>query len=74
LHEILISEEELPRSTDLGDYYVVEPHWVKGAGRRVGKEYCSADNLLEKNDEIVRLLAKSDAEFSELGIQGIFLK
>ena len=34
LHEILISEEELPRATDLGDYYVVQPHWVKCEGRR----------------------------------------
>jgi UDP-glucose 4-epimerase len=74
LHEILISEEELPRATDVGDYYVVEPHWVKGEGRRVEREYSSSDNLLTKNDEITALLAKSDAEFAELGIQGIFLK
>jgi UDP-N-acetylglucosamine 4,6-dehydratase len=74
LHEILISEEELPRATDLGDYYVVEPHWVKGEGRRVGREYSSADNLLEKKHDIVALLAKSDTEFAELGIKGIFLK
>lgn len=74
LHEILISEEELPRATDLGDYYVVEPHWVKGQGRRVEQEYSSSDNLLERNEDIVALLAKSDAEFAELGIKGIFLK
>ena len=74
LHEILISEEELPRATDVGDYYVVEPHWVKGEGRRVEREYSSSDNLLEASDDIVKLLAKSDAEFAELGIKGIFLK
>jgi UDP-glucose 4-epimerase len=74
LHEILISEEELPRATDLGDYYVVQPHWVKSQGRRVEREYSSAENLLETDEEIAALLAKSDAEFSELGIKGIFLK
>jgi UDP-glucose 4-epimerase len=75
LHEILISEEELPRATDLGDYYVVQPHWVKGEGRRkIEKEYSSADNLLEADQEIAGLLAKSDAEFENLGIKGVFLK
>jgi UDP-glucose 4-epimerase len=74
LHEILISEEELPRAADLGDYYVVEPHWTKGQGRKVQREYSSADNLLERKEDIVALLAKSDAEFAELGIKGIFLK
>lgn len=74
LHEILISEEELPRATDVGDYYVVEPHWVKGERHRVEREYSSAENLLTTNDEIVALLAKSDAEFAELGIEGVFLK
>jgi UDP-N-acetylglucosamine 4,6-dehydratase/5-epimerase len=75
LHEILISEEELPRATDVGDYYVVEPHWMARDGRRhVQREYSSADNLLEKPCEITALLSKSDAEFAELGIKGIFLK
>ena len=74
LHEILISEEELPRATDLGDYYVVEPPWAKGGERRVEGEYSSADNLLQTNDEVVALLEKSDAEFATLGIKGIFLK
>jgi UDP-N-acetylglucosamine 4,6-dehydratase/5-epimerase len=74
LHEILISEEELPRSADLDDYYVVQPHWVKGEGRRIGREYSSAEHLLEQAADISALLAKSDAEFAELGITGIFLK
>ena len=74
IHEILISEEELPRATDLGGYYVVLPHWVKGDYARVDREYSSADNLLHAKDDIMGLLAKSDAEFAELGIKGIFLK
>jgi UDP-glucose 4-epimerase len=74
LHEILISEEELPRAADLGSYYVVQPHWTRCPGVKVANEYNSAENLVETDDEIRALLAKSDAEFSELGIQGTFFK
>lgn len=74
IHEILITEEELPRATDLGSYYVVEPNWVKCDGPTVEKEYSSDQNLVESEREILQLLEKSDAEFSQLGISGIFLK
>ena len=75
LHEILISEEELPRASDLGSYYVVQPTWsqCKCQGR-VEREYSSAENLVNTDSEITELLAKSDAEFSTLGIDGVFLK
>jgi UDP-N-acetylglucosamine 4,6-dehydratase len=74
IHEILITEEELPRASDLGSYYVVQPNWVKCDGVAVEKEYSSDQNLMTSDEEIVDLLAKSDAEFSTLGIQGVFLK
>jgi len=74
IHEILITEEELPRARDLGSYYVVQPNWVKSEGVTVDREYSSDANLVQSDDEIVKLLAKSDSEFSELGISGIFLK
>jgi UDP-glucose 4-epimerase len=74
VHEILISEEELPRAADLGSYYVVQPHWTKCPGLKVEREYNSADNLVSTDEEIKALLAKSDAEFSTLGIQGTFFK
>jgi UDP-glucose 4-epimerase len=74
IHEILITEEELPRATDLGSYYVVQPNWVKCDGLTVEREYSSDSNLVKSDDEITDLLAKSDAEFGKLGISGIFLK
>ena len=74
IHEILISEEELPRAADLGEYYVVQPHWVKCDGPTVEREYSSDANLVESDEAITSLLAKSDKEFTELGIRGIFLK
>jgi UDP-N-acetylglucosamine 4,6-dehydratase/5-epimerase len=74
IHEILISEEELFRATDLGSYYVVQPNWIKCDTPPVEREYSSDQNLVESDEEILQLLEKSDAEFSGLGIQGIFLK
>jgi len=75
IHEILISEEELLRAADLGSYYVVQPNWVKYDGPTVEREYSSDQNLLTSDQEIMDLLSKSDAEFSELGIcHGTFLK
>jgi UDP-N-acetylglucosamine 4,6-dehydratase len=72
LHEILISEEELPRAADVGGYYIVQPHWVKCQGPVVEREYNSAENLLTNDDQIAALLLKSDNEFAELGMSGIF--
>jgi UDP-glucose 4-epimerase len=74
IHEILITEEELPRAADLGSYYVVQPNWVKCDESAVQQEYSSANHLMREDDDIVRLLAKSDDEFKQLGISGIFLK
>lgn len=74
IHEILISEEELHRATDLGSYYVVQPNWIKCDGLSMEQEYSSDQNLLESDEEILELLAKSDAEFSHLGIHGTFFK
>lgn len=74
IHEILITEEELPRASDLGSYYVVQPSWIKCQGPTVEREYSSDQNLVDCDKEIVALLAKSDTEFSELGVSGIFLK
>jgi len=73
IHEILITEEELPRAAGLGSYYVGQPNWVKCQGG-VEREYSSDQNLIKCDSEIVDLLAKSDAEFAHLGISGIFLK
>jgi UDP-glucose 4-epimerase len=69
VHEILITEEELFRATDLGSYFVVQPNWVKCDTRTVDREYSSGQNLVTSDAEIVELLAKSDAEFSKPGVQ-----
>ena len=53
VHEILVSEEEAYRTIERGDYYVIKPmlpelratETVEGA---LGKEYSSADNVMNK--------------------------
>jgi UDP-glucose 4-epimerase len=75
IHEILISEEELPRAQDLGTYYVVQPHWQRLQCEEVKQEYCSNQHLLSSEADIAALLMKSDDEFVRFGLQdGIFLK
>ncbi len=63
LHEILITEEELPRSHDLTEYFVVEPWWLFNRLTEVTKEYVSSDQIVTCQTEISRLLERSDQEF-----------
>ena len=60
MHEILISEEELYRSIQRDDYYVIFPILPNLQNQKVdhplfNKEYSSSDNLLSMN-ELIRLL------------------
>ena len=62
VHEILVSEEEAPRTTPRGDFYVISsilPE-LRGPGRSgepLGREYSSADHVV-KPKEVVELLQK----------------
>ncbi len=70
-HEVLISEEELQRTRDLGDYYVVAPWWEKKFTTKLQAEYSSEHNIVSDLSAIRTLLAKSDAEFRALGFKGV---
>lgn len=72
LHEILITEEELPRTRDLPGYFIVEPWW---SGNRFTEEYMSSQNLVGASQDISSLLARSDKEFAKYGLKdSVFLK
>ena len=63
IHEALISEEECYRTTDRGDYFVIQPILpeLRSSGKIdtcLNKEYVSADDLMNK-DEIRELLRKN---------------
>ncbi len=65
LHEILVSEEELVRVRDCGQYYTVGPWWGTARHREIEREFGSGDHLVE-TAEVQRLIALADAEFDEL--------
>lgn len=69
LNEIMLTEEELIRTEDQGDYYKVHPWWSNVTLGDIDNEYSSGDNLVGK-DMIKKLIARSDAEFVALEMPG----
>jgi len=69
LHEILLSEEELERVEDQGDYYRIHPWWSNVRPRGVSKEYCSADAVIDI-PAIRKVISRADREFEEMEMIG----
>jgi UDP-N-acetylglucosamine 4,6-dehydratase/5-epimerase len=69
LAEILVSEEELLRVEELGDYYKVLPWWDKRTPHQLKREYSSDEHLVKKK-AIVELIGRADKEFEALEIAG----
>jgi UDP-N-acetylglucosamine 4,6-dehydratase len=69
LSEILISEEELRRTEDVGDYLRVHPFWDTTERLDLTAEYSSADGLVER-DTLRGLITASDAEFEAMELVG----
>jgi UDP-glucose 4-epimerase len=62
VHEILVSEEEAYRTIARGNYYVIQPmlpelRSSEETKNAIGKEYSSADDLMNK-DEVTELLTR----------------
>jgi UDP-N-acetylglucosamine 4,6-dehydratase len=62
LNEIMLTEEELVRTEDMGDYYKIHPWWDKVNLDHMKNEYSSGDNVVEKA-RIKKLMARADEEF-----------
>jgi FlaA1/EpsC-like NDP-sugar epimerase len=62
IHEVLVSEHEMPRSTELDDYFIIPPelHGVMNTNDRPpGCEYTSANTQrLESKEQVIELLEK----------------
>lgn len=67
--EILVSEEELSRAEDMGDYFKIHPWGADVHFNVLSKEYSSGDQLVGK-DEIARLIKRSDEEFERMELVG----
>lgn len=65
LHEILVSEEELVRVRDCGEYYTIHPWWDTTRYTELDREFGSSDALTGVA-EVKRLIALADREFQTL--------
>jgi UDP-N-acetylglucosamine 4,6-dehydratase len=62
LHEILVSEEELVRVRDFGQYYAVQPWWSDGRYHEIDSEFGSGEHLTDAA-EVRRMIDLADREF-----------
>jgi UDP-glucose 4-epimerase len=69
LNEIMLTEEELVRTEDLGDYYKIHPWWSKVHFDDLHTEYSSFDSLVGK-DQIKQLMVRADQEFEDMEMTG----
>lgn len=65
IHEILLSEEEMMRCQDLGDYFLVSPWEPQPSKNRLLSEYCSRDQIVGKG-QIKDLLLRSESEMQAM--------
>lgn len=66
LHEILISEEELVRTEDKGDYFIVHPWWNSNNHNDLKVEYDSGSAVTFDDEFIKSLIDRADNKASEV--------
>ena len=69
LNEIMLTEEELIRTEDMGDYYKIHPWWSKVNFDYLQTEYSSFDSLVGK-EKIKQLMVRADKEFEDMEMTG----
>jgi UDP-N-acetylglucosamine 4,6-dehydratase/5-epimerase len=62
IHEILITEEELQRTEDHDDYFVVHPWWNSKVYVDIVDEYSSGTSIVDDSNTIKELIAVADAK------------
>lgn len=69
LHEILITEEELDRTEDKGDYFTVHPWWNKNTYTDLTEEYSSGMEVVKNDSDIRDLIAYADEKAKYVHIE-----
>ncbi|MBC9910599.1 SDR family NAD(P)-dependent oxidoreductase [Chitinophaga varians] len=69
LHEILITEEELQRTEDHGDYFTVHPWWANKNMNDLGVEYSSDSEIIDDLDLIKDLIRVADEKAAEVHVE-----
>tara|TARA_B100001063_G_C16765710_1_gene558506 strand:- start:161 stop:1183 length:1023 start_codon:yes stop_codon:yes gene_type:complete len=60
IDEILITEEELDRTIDKGDYFHINPFWVESENNPNLVEYSSGEEVVENKKFIQELISRAD--------------
>lgn len=68
LHEILITEEELERTENMGDYFTVHPWWEKKLFTDLTEEYSSSMEVLQEDLKIRELISSADESAKHIHI------
>ena len=69
LDEILLTEEELPRAEDMGDYITIHPWWDKRTFTDFNTEYSSGDDIIHDLDKIKALIADADEKAARVHVE-----
>lgn len=69
LDEILITEEELQRSEDMGDYFTIHPWWNKNNYNDINKEYSSGMDIIRDVPLLQKLIAEADVKAAEVHVE-----
>lgn len=69
LDEILITEEELQRAEDMGDYIIIHPWWNKKIFNDFKQEYSSGDDIIMDNNLIKELIATADVKAALVNVE-----
>jgi UDP-glucose 4-epimerase len=67
--EVLVSEEEIVRAEDAGDYFIVHPWWGDVRPNAVSHEYGSGTEVVSV-DSVRKLIKRADEEFEALQMVG----
>lgn len=71
LHEILITEEELMRTKDMGEYFKVLPFWSNQSFDELKEEYISSNEIITDDVKIRQLFKRSDDEMEIVSFEGM---
>lgn len=69
IDEILITEEELQRSEDMGGYFTIHPWWHKNTFSDISEEYSSGMDIIRDFPTLQDLIANADIKAAEVHVE-----
>jgi len=69
LNEILLTEEELPRAQDCGDYITIHPWWNADNFNQFTNEYSSGNEIVTDLDQIAALISRADKKMANVHLE-----